>query len=498
MASTQHWLAFDIGTTGTKAALLNAELEILAATTHSYDTSRPGENQAEQQIEDWWQALTHTTHTLAGQADLSHIAGIVLSGQMQNLTLLDAAGRPLRPAILYSDTRAQKEAQEVIDTLGASQLRTLTGNEQDASSLWAKLLWLKRHEPTVLERAQRLFLGAADVMAFYLTGQGVCDSTTASATGFLDLHARRYVTKAWFESLGLETFLPLLPEICHGGERIGPLSTDLAGELGLPEQTPVFLAPGDAGATTVGAGSGEIGAAYGYIGTSGWLGFSADTAADPASGVFTLAHPQRERFIQVAPTLTAGGNVQWLSELFGEAEIETITRQAFSRPPSNLLFLPYLNGERCPVRDPLSRGAFVGLSSETRQADIARAVLEGVVYNYRQALNTLSSTAIDTLALIGGGTRSSAWSQLFATITGVLVTVLDDAENAGLKGAVRCAQVASGQQQTYEISPTGTTFTPEPHLKGHYDQRFEQFKTLYPALRETFHQLAKTPTPHGG
>jgi xylulokinase len=482
------WLAFDIGTTGTKAVLLDEEQTVLASAYKSYETTRAQNGEVEQHSLEWCQAVLETTRVLASYSEFSNVSSIVVTGQMQNVTLLNDLGKPLRPTILYSDSRAQIEANEIIEQLGADELYNVTGNEQDSSSLLAKLLWLKSHEAQQLENTKHIFLGAADVIAFWLTGQVVADTTTASTTGLMDLQTRAYLSAA-FSEIGLESISTKLPRLQNGGQLIGKLNHQIAEQLGLSSNTQVYLAPGDAGSTTLGAGSGEFGEAYAYIGTSGWVAFSSEEQAKER-GVFTLVHPHPKRFIQIAPLLTAGGNLRWIRDLFFGHDYENIISEALSSEVSSLLYLPYLNGERCPMRDPLARGAFIGLSGSTSRAQMVRGVLEGIVFNYRHALQLLCPTSPKSLTLTGGGTKSAQWCQLFADMLGIPVQVMKEAEFVGVRGAQLSALVASSKRKNYEVKNECVTFEPNKVLEPHYSKLYDAYLDIYPALKETFRKLS--------
>jgi len=283
-----------------------------------------------------------------------------------------------------------------------------------------------------------------------------------------------------------------------GGAHVGVLTRTSADALGLRTGTPVYLGPGDAGAATIGAGSGEPGPVYGYVGTSGWVGFSAHERADPASGTFTLAHPRPGMFFHVAPLLTAAGNLQWVRELFAPGtggvaaeSFEAVIEQAFERAPGPLLYLPYLAGERSPVRDSAARAVFVGLTGRTQKADLYRAVLEGVAYSYRHALTALVPGGADALTLTGGGTRSTPWNVLFATVTGVPTHVVEEPESVGVKGAHHCARVAAGGAESYSFGVDAFAVEPIRSWQDHYDRMFALYLTLYPRLSETFAGLSK-------
>jgi xylulokinase len=486
------WLAIDIGTTGTKAVLLDEAQNMLASAYKDYETTRAPNGEVEQNPLDWLHAVLETTRALSSHATFSNVSSIVVTGQMQNMTLVDKTGKPLRPTILYSDSRATREAEHINDLLNADELYSLTGNEQDSSSLLAKLLWLKKHEAQHLETAEYVFLGAADVIAFWLTEQAITDTTTASTTGLMGLQTRAYLTLV-FSKLGLESISAKLPELHNGGQLIGNINHQIAEQLSLSTETRVYLAPGDAGSTTLGAGCGELGHAYAYLGTSGWVAFSSEGRAKER-GVFTLAHPHPKRFIQIAPLLTAGGNLQWIRDLFSSNDYEGIIAEAFSSQATSLLYLPYLNGERCPLRDPLARGVFVGLSSTTTRAEMVRAVLEGIVFNYRHALQTLCSSFPKSLTLTGGGTRSAAWCQLFADILGIPTQVVKDAEHVGVRGAQLAALAASGQRKDYLAKNECVTFEPNQNFWAHYANLYDAYLDLYPALKKTFKKLQRVGT----
>ncbi len=481
------WLAFDIGTTGAKVALVDSQGRTVRSTYRDYETYASDNGVMEQNAEDWWAAVSAAVHELN-----AHEAGaITLTGQMQDVILVDGQGAPVRPVILYSDSRARSEAEEINALIGADELHEITGNVQDAGSLLAKLLWLSRHELDALTHATHLLLGAADYIAHKLTGVAVTDTTTATTTGLLDIRTRSTLSPDLFAAMGLSDVLPLLPKVNPGGALAGPLRTDAAQALRLKPNIPVYHGPGDAGATTLGAGSGEPGHIYAYIGTSGWVAFTSTAQITQNTGIFTLAHPALASYIYIAPLLTAGGNLDWLRELFGVQDHALLIEAA--QHPSPILYLPYLNGERSPFTDPLARGAFIGLNARHNRADLSRAVLQGVIYAYRHALDVLIAEPVTGLMLTGGGTRSAAWCQLFADILGIPIQIANDAENVGVRGAVLAAAVQAKQQANYappDFFPATATLLPNPKYKAHYDRQYAIFKSAYPTLRSMFGELS--------
>jgi xylulokinase len=487
------WLALDIGTTGLKAALVAPDGEIVRSAYRTYATHTADGGIIEQNAADWWTASTEACKELAKSDDINRVEAIALTGQMQDLILVDAKGDPVHSVILYSDNRARTEADSIERRMGVERLRNLTGNDQDAGSLLAKLLWLKLHQPKSLEAARHLLLGAADFMALRLTGVATTDTTTASTTGLMDLGTRAALDHAVLEEIGIGEAHRLLPKIAAGGTKVGVLTEMAAKDLGLKTGIPVHHGPGDAGATTLGAGSGEAGPVYGYLGTSGWIAFSSPGRALPDHGAITIAHPKPTYYIQVAPLLTAGRNLEWVRDLFGSDDYEKLIEKALQAEPSNLIYLPYLNGERSPFRDPLARGAFVGLNARTTKADLYRAVLEGVINGYRHALNSLLVLPATTVMLTGGGTQSQAWCQLFADIAQVPVALAADAQNVGIRGAVLAAQVSLGEFETYNppgYFPVKVTLQPDAKYRAHYDQKYQLFRDTYPALKPIFGKMS--------
>ncbi|MDX2163095.1 MAG: FGGY family carbohydrate kinase [bacterium] len=481
------WLVLDIGTSSAKAALIDSENTVVASTAHAYQTFSAAGGVNEQDALDWWRAVLAVCAQLG--TPIQQVSAVAVTGQMQNAILIDPAGTPVHPVILYNDTRAHAEAAAIIDRFGVENLIDLTGNEQGADSLWAKLAWLAHHQPGAAAACSTILFGAADFIVRRMSGMAVTDVTTASTTGLLDLRARGWLSAAVLDEMGIGWVRDRLPMLMAGGAHCGALTPAAAAETGLRAGIPVYLAPGDAGAATIGAGSGEPGRAYAYLGTSGWIAFTTLIPGNPLHGVFTLAHPRFGHFIQIAPLLTAAGNLEWVRDLFQAGDVEPLIDQAADRPPTSILYLPYLNGERTPFRDPLARAAFIGIGSTTTQADLVRAVLEGVAFGYHHALDALMPRTPDRLTLTGGGARSRAWCQLFADILGIEIGIAGESEFVGVRGALKAVQVASGKTYSYHLNdypPAETVLTPNPAYAEQYRAKYSQYRAAYPALRSVF------------
>ncbi|WP_072688924.1 xylulokinase [Rhodococcus marinonascens] len=495
----QTLIALDIGTTGTKATLAAQDGRLLASGYAGYATYTNSGYRVEQEPNAWWQATRDALAQLRQKADppAHDLVGITLSGQMQDLILIGTDGAIGR-AILYSDTRAQHEAQEIASQIGGDELLRLTGNTQDASSLLAKWRWLQIHEADRLTAARTILLGAHSYIGWRLCGVASCDYTTASTTGLLNLHENVWATEL-LERVGLDA--QKLPCLAAAHEHIGTLTTTAAQELMLPPDLPVFAGAGDLAAATVGVGAGEPNRSYCYLGTSGWIASTAlDTvqpsAAGAENGIFTLRHPDQQRLIQVAPMLTAGGNLDWVrGEIAEGMDYATLNATAAMAPvgSNGVIYLPYLAGERSPFRDPDARACYIGISNQTVRADLIRAVMEGVCFGYRSLFEALGTTA-QTLYVVGGGAKSTIWMQILADVLARDLQVVSQPENAAAHGAAIIAGRTLGWYETYAppgLFPVAQSYEPRDSARATYEAQYGVFAALYPQLKSTFTDLLK-------
>ena len=495
-------IALDIGTTGTKAALVDRAGQLLATGYADYPTFASMGGVVEQEPEGWWHATCLALAQLwpNAPADASQrIAAVALSGQMQDLILLGADGAIGR-AMLYVDSRAQAEAAWLLEKIGAAELVRITGNEQGATSLLAKWLWLQKHEPHRLAACRKILIGAHEFVGWHLYGAAGADYTTATTSGLLDLHENRWSFEI-LHTLGLDA--DKLPGLHAATSIQGEVTAQASAATGIPVGTPVLRGAGDLAATTVGVGAGEPGRLYAYLGTSGWIAASLENATPkPEAGVFTLRHPDPKRYIQVAPMLTAGGNLEWFRTQIASSELriasyEQLNEQAAASPVGSggVIYLPYLAGERSPFSDPQARGAFIGIGTQTTQADLARAVMEGVAFAYRSLRDALGLTSTDPLALAGGGAKSPLWPQILADVLGAPVQVMASPGDAAARGAAILAGIGLGWYSSYtpdaEFFLVAQHFAPQLAYRQQYDELYGIFQTLYPQLRTAFGQLAR-------
>jgi xylulokinase len=303
----------------------------------------------------------------------------------------------------------------------------------------------------------------------------------------MNLEKYDWLSSEIFSAINLDVS-KLFPKLVSGGTQVGVVQPEASQAMGVPERVPVYLAPGDAGTATLGIGSGEAGKPYAYIGSSGWVAFSSSQKGQPETGVFTLAHPQENMYICVAPLLTAGGNLDWAYKQLGFDNHEQMIEAALAQAPSNLIYLPYLNGERSPFNDPHARACFIGLGSHHTKADLARAVLEGVAFAYKHALDTLITEPFSELALTGGGARSLTFCQLLSDVLGVNVLVPQEAEHNGLRGALLAVQVNQKERENYALELNGPRL--EPNADFDYQTKYQWFREAYLSLKPLFQNIA--------
>ena len=490
----QSILAIDVGTTGTKVALVDQGGSLLASGYAGDETTSAAGNWVEQSPRDWWRATQQALARLWTQrnADPATVAAIALSGQMQDLIVL-GDGEAIGNAILYSDSRAHSEATAICAHIGNERLIAITGNEQGAAGLLAKWRWLQIHDMPRLQAAQTFLFGAHSYIGWQLCGATSCDYTTAGTTGLLNLEGQCWADDLLAE-LGLDP--KLLPPLCRADQQIGVLDPAAAVATGLPPGVPVYAGAGDLAATTIGVGAGEAGRLYCYFGTSGWVAGTLNQATPaPARGIFTLPHPDPSRFIQVAPMLTAGGNLDWVRQaVTTEHDYAQVNLLAATAPvgSNRVIYLPYLAGERSPFSDPHARAGYLGISPQTTRADLVRAVMEGTCYAYCALRDALGITS-DALYVVGGGAQSALWMQILADVMGCPVRVVAAPGDAAARGAALLVSKQLGWTTTdssTKFFPVAAEYWPETNNHRRYRQLQAIFADLYGQLKGTFARLA--------
>lgn len=490
-------LGIDVGTSGLKAVLLDAGGKVVDEATSEYSIRVPQAGWAEQDPDTWWQALCGALRTLWDRGhDSAAVAVIGLTGQMHSLVLLDRDGSVLAPSILWCDQRTATECDEITRRVGEVDLLRLVANPALPGFTAPKILWVRKHWPTALSRAAHLML-PKDFIRYRLTGTVATDASDASGTLLFDVRRR-----SWSDDLvrELEIDRNLLPRVFEGPEITGHVSHTAAGQLGLVAGTPVVAGGSDNAAAAVGLGAVDPGVLTLSIGTSGVLFAPLDRFPDVVDGrlhVFCHALPDRWHLMSV--TLAAGASLHWLRDALepllpeaGDAAYEWLTARAAEAPAgsADLLFLPYLTGERTPIADPMARGVFYGLHMGHRVEHLIRAVLEGVAFSQRQGLDLMREAGAATSVArgAGGGLTSALWRQVLADALGVGLQLAPFGT-----GAARGAAVLGGLGIGIFDSPAvGMEWddlpvqAPDPEGSAALERPYGVYQALYPALRPVF------------
>jgi xylulokinase len=484
------FLGLDIGTSAVKAVLVDGDQQLLAEAEVPLATSRPQPLWSEQDPDAWWTATRAALATLGRDARgaWGGVQGIGLSGQMHGAVVLGADDRPLRPAILWNDGRAQPECRVLAERVPG--IGRIAGVPPTPGYTAPKLLWLQAHEPDVFARVAKVLL-PKDYVRLKLTGEYATDPVDAAGTLWLD-EARR----AWSPEIVAATGLSdtQLPRVVEGSEPAGAVRPAAATALGLPAGIPVAAGAGDAAAGAIGIGAIADGDAFVSLGTSAQ--YFVTTAAYrpyPERLIQAYCHGLPGRWYQCAALLNGASCLGWAAQLLGEPDIPALVArvEARWRGPARVLFLPYLMGERTPHDDPHARGVLFGLEPDTDAVEVAQAVMEGVAFSLAEAQDCLSAagTEVAALAAIGGGARSPFWMGLLATVLDRPVTLYAGAAKGPAFGAARLARLAVTGEAPEAVCgkpEIAQVLEPERPLVAPYFERGRRFRYLYQALRPEF------------
>jgi len=489
-------IGVDASTTGAKAVIWNAEGIALSQAKSTYPLSTPKPGWGEQNAEDWWVATASSVRRAVQTVDTSRIAAISITHQRETFVCVDKENNPLRPAMLWLDSRATSEVEE----FGSDRVHEITGKPVNLTPAWYKLLWLQKNEPETLQRTSRV----TDVQGFIvnrLTGEWITSYGSADPLGVIDMKSFDYSDELLDLTQLTRKQFPLL---AAPGEIIGTVSDAVAEELGLPRNLPVVAGVGDGQSAQLGTGGVFPGTYYLNLGSGVVSGTISDKYAfDKAFRVLAAGVPGKYTF----ETFIGGGtfNLQWFIEKFAGVDTRALgleltpeqvleTAAAQLKPGSEgLMALPYWTGALTPFWDYHARGALIGFTGRHGKSHVYRAMLEGIAFEQRfltEGAEKATNTKASEIIALGGGSRSKVWCQIIADVMQRPVKVVRESESTCL-GTGMLAAAAVGIHKNIELaarsmSGVSSVFEPDASNVGVYQELYEAYRMIYPALRNVF------------
>jgi len=476
------FLGIDLGTSGCKAVILSSTGAVLAQANASLSCAQPKPSWSEQNPDDWWRATEDAVTALPVELR-AQVQAIGLAGQMHGATLLGEDDRPLRPAILWNDGRSAAECAAIEAAEPSS--RAITGNLAMPGFTAPKLLWVRNNEPALFDQVRTVLL-PKDYIRLCMTGDKASDMADSAGTLWLDVGARDW-SAAMLDATGLTR--DHMPRLYEGSAATGILRADIAERWGI-RQVPVAAGGGDNAAGAAGIGVVKDGDAFLSLGTSGVIFVANQTfRPNPARAVHAFCHCLPDLWHQMSVHLSAASCVDWAARLTG-LDIPTFFALAEENGVATgpELFLPYLSGERTPHNDPDVRGAFLGMGVDADPARLAASVLEGVAFAHADGLDALreAGTSIESLSVIGGGSRSRHWGRIIASALNVRLVYLEGGDVGPALGAARLAQMAVTGASAAEICtqpPITHVIEPDPSMADALAPKLEKFRRAYAAIR---------------
>lgn len=494
-----YFIGIDVGTSATKAVIIDEAGGVIATHSVGYPMDTPQNGWAEQRPELWWDAACEALRVILaeGTVDKAQIKALGLTGQMHGLVMLDKAGNVLRPALLWCDQRTAHQCGQITAAIGAERLIQLTANPALTGFTAPKILWVREYEPDNYAQCAAIML-PKDYIRYKLTGDNATDLSDASGTGLLNVAAREWSGEV-LDKLDIDR--GLLGKLYESCEVTGSVSKVAAAATGLPEGLPVVAGAGDNAAAAIGTGVAKDGRAFVTIGSSGVVFVHTSAMKlDPLGRVHTFCSAVPGEWHNMGVMLSAGMSLQWLrNQMFRDSSYELMDALAALSPvgSNRLLFLPYMNGERTPHQDPDCRGVFFGLSAIHNQGDLIRSIMEGVAFALKDSLDIIQAMGADIsdITACGGGGGSVVWRQILADVFQTPINTVQNLEGPALGAAILAGVGAESFKSVPEACDALIRYsgTDSPNLERleQYVRYHRLFKGLYRSLKDDFKTLAR-------
>lgn len=486
------YIGIDLGTSAVKLLLMDETGHIQKIVSKEYPIYFPKPGWSEQRPEDWYEQTMAGLKELTAECDKSQVAGISFGGQMHGLVILDEADQVIRPALLWNDGRTFEECDYLNNVIGKEKLSEYTANISFTGFTAPKILWVKNKEPENFARIKKIML-PKDYLAYKLSGVHCTDLSDASGMLLLDVKNRCW-SKEMCEICGIQ--VEMLPRLYESYETVGTLLPQLAEELGLSAQVKIAAGAGDNAAAAVGTGTVGDGMCNISLGTSGTVFISSKNfGVDKYNALHAFAHADGYYHLMGCMLSAASCNKWWMDEIIGTEDYAEEQKAITKLGENHVYFLPYLMGERSPHNNPNARGTFIGMTMDTTRADMTQAVLEGVAFALRDSFEVAKSLGIqiERTKICGGGAKSLLWKKIVANILNIKVDMIESEEGPALGGAmlaaVACGEFASVEDAAAKLVKVVDTVEPDEELAAKYEERYQQFKEIYPACKELFNKI---------
>lgn len=486
-----YYIGVDLGTSALKLVMMNSKGELVKSVSKEYPLYFPHSGWSEQKPEDWFIAVKEGLKEIAAGLD-DKIGGISFGGQMHGLVILDKDDKVLRPAILWNDGRSTEETDYLNNVIGKEKLSKLTANIAFAGFTAPKILWVKKNEPEIFEKISKIML-PKDYISYMLSGSFSTDYSDASGMLLLDVKNKKW-SKEMIDICGISE--DMLPKLYESYEVVGAIKPELAKELGLNDDIKIVAGAGDNAAAAIGTATVGEGACNISLGTSGTVFISSKNfGVDSFNALHSFAHADGNYHLMGCMLSAASCNKWWMEEILKTKDFAKEQSDIDTLGENNVFFLPYLMGERSPHNDPDAAGTFIGMRMDTKREDMTLAIFEGVTFALRDSLEVARSLGIkiEKTMICGGGTKSPLWKRLVANILNVEVEVPVSEEGPGfgaaILAAVGCGEYESVEEATKSIIKIKEKIKPEADLVVKYEEKYQKFKKIYPALKDVFKEI---------
>ena len=487
------YIGIDLGTSSVKLLLSDEKGNIQKTVSKDYPLMFPHPGWSEQDPLEWFDKTMEALKEITSGIDKSAVKGISFGGQMHGLVALDENDNVIRPAILWNDNRTTAEVDYLNNEIGKDKLSKYTANIAFAGFTAPKILWMQKNEPELFARIAKIML-PKDYLAYRLSGTFCTDYSDASGMLLLDVENRKWSD----EMLKIcDITVDQLPKLYESYEKVGTLKKEIADETGLSADVVIAAGAGDNAAAAVGTGTVGDGMCNISLGTSGTIFISSKKfGVDPNNALHSFDHADGSFHLMGCMLSAASTKKWWMEDILRTTDYKAEEGGMNKNLGENhVFFLPYLMGERSPWNDPNARGTITGITLDTTRYDILQAVMEGMAFATRDMYEVAKSIGVcpKRTKICGGGGKSPIERQMVASILDITVDVPVSEEGPGMGGAmlamVACGEYATVEEAAAAIIKVKEVIEPDPILVKKYEEKYQQFKTLYPALKGVFPKI---------